>query len=116
MVEEFDALGVSFKERGTMADEQLEVVHRLWNDEKPRFDGRYYHFDEVGFSPKPLQKPRVPIWIGGGGARAQRRARTHGDAWVPYFVRIKPRELAAGLDHLPRRAVGGKRHPQAVRV
>src|SRR5712692_3263103 len=42
MVEEFDALGVSFKERGTMADEQLEVVHRLWNDEKPRFDGRYY--------------------------------------------------------------------------
>ena len=116
MVEEFDALGVSFKERGTMADEQLEVVHRLWNDEKPRFDGRYYHFDEVGFSPKPLQKPRVPIWIGGEGARAQRRAGTHGDAWFPYFVRITPRELAAGFDNVRRWAVEAKRDPNAIRL
>jgi len=116
MAEEFDALGVSFKERGAIADEQLEVVHRLWTDAKPRFDGRYYHFDEVGFAPKPLQKPRVPIWIGGEGAPAQRRAGTYGDAWFPYFVRITPRELAARFANVRRSAAEAKRDPERVRL
>jgi len=104
MVEEFDALGANFRERGAVADEQLEIVSRLWEEDKPSFEGRYYRFGEIGFSPKPMQRPRILIWIGGEGPRAQRRAARYGDAWFPYFVRITPRELAARVRQRP--AVG----------
>ncbi|HEV8307885.1 MAG TPA: LLM class F420-dependent oxidoreductase [Methylomirabilota bacterium] len=116
MVEEFDALGVPFKERGAVADEQLEVVRRLWSDQRPRFDGRYYRFAEVGFAPKPLQTPRIPIWVGGEGERAQRRAGRHGDAWFPYFVRITPRELAARFEQVRRWAREAGREPEAIHL
>lgn len=116
MVEEFDALGAPFKERGAVADEQLEVVDRLWRDDRPSFTGRYYRFQEVGFAPKPLQTPRVPLWIGGEGERAQRRAARYGDAWFPYFVRITPRELAARFDNVRRWAAEAGRDPDRIRL
>ena len=98
MKEEFEALGVPFEDRGTRSDEQLQILHRLWENRRPRFQGRYYRFDEVAFYPKPLQEPRVPIWVGGEGHQAQRRAGRYGDAWFPYFVKITPRDLAARFD------------------
>lgn len=114
MVEEFDALGAPFQDRGAVADEQLEVLGRLWQEDRPRFEGRYYRFREVGFSPKPLQKPRIPVWVGGEGARAQRRAARYGDAWFPYFVRITPRELAARFDNVRRGAAEAGRDPARI--
>lgn len=116
MLEEFDALGAPFKERGAVSDEQLELVGRLWTEERPRFDGRFYRFQEVGFSPKPLQRPRIPIWVGGEGAHAQRRAAKYGDAWFPYFVRITPRDLAAGFDNVRRWARETGRDPDRIHL
>jgi len=114
MVEEFEALGVPFKERGALSDEQLRLVDRLWTEERPRFEGRYYRFGELAFNPKPFQKPRIPLWVGGEGARAQRRAATYGDAWFPYFVRITPRELAARFDNVRRWAREAGRDPERI--
>ena len=114
MAEEFQALGVPFAERGAAADEQLEVLKRLWEEERPSFEGRFYRFHEVGFSPKPLQSPRIPIWVGGEGSRAQRRAALHGDAWFPYFVKITPAELALHFGNVKRWAAEGRRDPEAI--
>jgi probable F420-dependent oxidoreductase len=116
MQEEFDALGVPFKERGVMADEQLDVVERLWTQERPSFAGQYYRFEAVGFAPKPLQTPRIPIWVGGEGTRAQRRAGRHGDAWFPYFVRITPGDLAARFENARRAAAAAGRDPEQLRL
>ena len=104
MAEEFEALGADFAERGAVSDEQLEVIDRLWSEEHPNHDGRFYRFRDVAFSPKPLQSPRIPIWVGGEGVRAQRRAGLRGDAWFPYFVRITPAELTARFDNVRRAA------------
>lgn len=116
MVEEFAALGAPFEARGAVADEQLELLSRLWGEPRPRFEGRYYRVREIGFEPKPLQKPRIPIWVGGEGARARRRAARYGDAWFPYFVRITPRELAARFDDVRRWAREAGRHPEGIRL
>jgi probable F420-dependent oxidoreductase len=116
MAEEFDALGTNFKERGAVADEQLEIVSRLWGEDRPSFEGRYYRFHKVGFSPKPMQRPRIPIWVGGEGSCAQRRAARYGDAWFPYFVRIAPRELAARFDNVRRWAREAGRDPEPIRL
>jgi probable F420-dependent oxidoreductase len=114
MVEEFEALGAAFKARGALSDEQLKILDSLWKKEKASFAGRYYNFREIAFEPKPFQRPRIPIWVGGEGDRAQRRAALYGDAWFPYFVRITPRELAARFENVKRWAAEAKRDPSQI--
>ncbi len=114
MAEEFEALGIPFKHRAKLSHEQLEVVDRLWKEEKASFKGRYYRFAEIGFYPKPFQQPGIPIWVGGEGIQAQRRAATYGDAWFPYFVRITPRELTSRFENVRRLASEAGRDPSEV--
>lgn len=114
MEEEFKAMNAPFAERGKIADEQLRLLDHLWQDEHIAFDGSYYKLDDIAFSPKPFQKPRVPIWVGGEGKRAQRRAGTFGDAWFPYFVRITPLELAKRFENVRRCAAEAGRDPDRI--
>ena len=102
MEEEFAAMGAPFKERGKVSDEQLQLLDKLWKDEHVNFHGPHYNFDDIAFSPKPFQQPRIPIWVGGEGKLAQRRAGIYGDAWFPYFVRITPDELARRFENVRR--------------
>lgn len=116
MAEEFEALGVPFQERGAMSDEQLDILKQLWETDRPRFKGRYYEFNEVASYPKPFQRPRLPIWVGGEGIRAQRRVASYGDAWFPYFVTITPQELAARFDNIRRFARAAGRDADTIRL
>jgi probable F420-dependent oxidoreductase len=114
MVEEFNALGVPFQQRGQISDEQLDIINLLWKEERPRFAGYHYRFDEIAFYPKPFEKPRIPIWVGGEGVRAQQRAASYGDAWFPSFVRITPRELRKRFDNIRRSAAEAGRNPEKI--
>ena len=111
MEEEFAALNAPFKERGRVSDEQLALVKRLWTEEHISFTGKYYQVNDIAFSPKPHQKPRIPIWVGGEGKAAQKRAAVYGDAWFPYFVRITPEELRRRFDNVRAEAVKAGRDP-----
>lgn len=114
MVEEFEALGIPFKDRAAMSDEQLRIIKLAWTEDRVHFEGRYYRFDDVAVYPKPVQKPRIPIWVGGEGEHAQRRAALYGDAWFPYFVRITPQELKARFNNVRRWAAEAGRDPAQV--
>lgn len=116
MVEEFEALGLPFKDRAAVSAEQVQIFKRLWEDERPRFEGRHYRFGELAFYPKPVQKPRIPLWVGGEGEHAQRRAGRYGDAWFPYFVKITPQELAARFENVQRSAKEAGRDPADLRL
>jgi alkanesulfonate monooxygenase SsuD/methylene tetrahydromethanopterin reductase-like flavin-dependent oxidoreductase (luciferase family) len=52
--------------RGQMLDEGLAVLAGLWSGEPFHFEGRYYRVQEVTLLPVPIQKPRIPVWVGGG--------------------------------------------------
>jgi probable F420-dependent oxidoreductase len=114
MEEEFSAMGAPFKERGKVSDEQLRLLDTIWREEHATFHGQHYRFDDIAFSPKPYQKPRIPIWVGGEGKAAQRRAGAYGDAWFPYFVRVSPKELAARFENVRRCASEAGRNPVAI--
>jgi probable F420-dependent oxidoreductase len=116
MPEEFDALGVTFKDRAGMSEEQLQIFDLLWKEERPHFEGRFYRFDPVAVNPRPVQQPRFPIWIGGESEAAQRRAARHGDAWFSYFVKTTPEELAARYRQLQEWAVEAGRDRDAVKL
>jgi alkanesulfonate monooxygenase SsuD/methylene tetrahydromethanopterin reductase-like flavin-dependent oxidoreductase (luciferase family) len=55
--------------RVDMLAEQLEIVHRLWTEERVDFHGRYYTLEDSPAQPKPLQRPHPPLLVGGGGKR-----------------------------------------------
>lgn len=113
MREEFEALGMPYRDRGRMTDEQLEAVRLLLTEEHCTFEGKHYSFSDVSFHPKALQ-PHLPIWVGGEGRPARRRAGRHGDAWFPYFVEITPRELRQAHDDVRSAARDAGRDPDAV--
>lgn len=79
--EEFAALGIPFEARGRRSDEMLRVFKTLWTDAAPRFEGEFYRLSDIGFAPKPVQKPHPPLWIGGHSQAALHRAVTLGDGW-----------------------------------
>jgi alkanesulfonate monooxygenase SsuD/methylene tetrahydromethanopterin reductase-like flavin-dependent oxidoreductase (luciferase family) len=54
------------RRRAQILDEALDVIVGLWSGEPFRYDGRHYRVEEVRFVPRPVQAPRIPIWVGGG--------------------------------------------------
>ena len=98
---EFELLGVPFHERGRIADEYLAAMIELWTKDEPEFEGRYVSFRNVAFEPKPVQKPHLPIWMGGDADGALKRAARFASGWWPFLT--KPETIPARLDFIKSR-------------
>ncbi len=96
--EEFAVLGIPFAKRGRRADEILQVFKALWTQDNPSFHGDFYQIQDVGFAPKPIQKPHPPLWVGGHSQAAYRRAVSLGDGW--HASSQTPEQLRTHLDNL----------------
>ena len=97
-----------------VANEQLEILNVLLTEDRASFKGKYYSFEDVAFYPKSHQEPRIPVWVGGEGKAAQRRAGTYGDAWFPYFVRVTPAHLKSGFENAQAHAEKAGRDPEKL--
>jgi probable F420-dependent oxidoreductase len=92
---EMQAMGTPFTERGAYTDEAIAVMRALWSSDEPRFAGKYYRFEGMKFSPRPLQTPSIPLVIGGVSRAAIRRAARLGDGWQP--LGLSPEALGQGI-------------------
>lgn len=94
--EEFEALGAAtFDQRGAATDDYLRVFKALWTAETSSYEGSFYRLPPVRAFPKPAQRPRPPLWVGGTGPACWRRAATLGDGW--HAIRPQRPDLLAGL-------------------
>src|SRR5947209_9604859 len=97
MEREHRAYGFPFPEtsvRLAMFAEQLEIVHRLWSDERVDFRGEHYTLEDAPAQPKPVQQPHPPLIVGGSGKRGTiEPALKFADEYNMPFV--TPAELAA---------------------
>ncbi len=93
--DEFAALGVPFDERGDRTDEAIGLISEAWTSEGLHFEGQYYHVHDVVLEPRPVQRPRPPIVVGGNTRRAIRRAAELGDGWYP--VQRTPEQARQGV-------------------
>jgi F420-dependent oxidoreductase-like protein len=99
---EHDAHGFPFPgldERMELLEEQLEIVHRQWTEEEFSFQGRHYRLERCRAEPKPLQRPRPPIVMGGGaGPRVARLAARWADEYNTPFASVEQcRERRAAI-------------------
>jgi probable F420-dependent oxidoreductase len=95
---EFAVMNVPYKERGRRMNEMLEAILTLWSGDRVSYEGKYYRFDGVTIDPKPVQRPRPPIWIPGGTSPLDkaygqkvpdftpvlRRIAKYASVWVPH--------------------------------
>lgn len=96
---DFELLGEDPDERVRAAklDEGLEVLERLWSGEPFDFEGEHFHVRATAFVPRPVQRPRIPIWVAGmwpNRAPFRRAARFDGVFPIGVDERDEPRELA----------------------
>ena len=82
--EEVEACGYRWEDRGARCDEFLEVMRRLWTEPVVDFAGRWVRFEACRLDPKPVQKPHVPIIVGGYAEAAFRRAARFGAGWYGF--------------------------------
>lgn len=79
---EFNALGVPIKERAARYTESVELIRKLWSEDRVNFEGKFYSVKDHGISIKPLQKPGPPVWVAGMVEASVKRAARIGDAWL----------------------------------
>jgi probable F420-dependent oxidoreductase len=83
--EEFDALGATFDDRGSRADEYIDAMRELWTSAVPRFSGRYVNLDgNFELQPRPVRRGGASVVIGGHSPAAARRAARRGDGFFPF--------------------------------
>ncbi len=63
--DEYDVSNVPFSHRGDRSDEMIDSLKRIWTDDVVEFDGRFYHIPASKIGPKPIQKPHIPVYLGG---------------------------------------------------
>lgn len=112
--EEFVLAGQEFHDRGKRTDEIIEILRKCWSRDEDIIEhhGEHYDFEPFRFQPKPVQKPTIPIEVGGASAAALRRAGTLGDGWIEIDTRdpdvlrekittIEQHRAEAGRSNLP---------------
>ena len=86
--------------RAQLVDESLAIIEGLWKGEPFSFSGRHYRLEEMTFLPKPLQQPRVPIWVGGGWPNPGLKRRAV--RWDGVCAYIETGSFDKWEDHSPR--------------
>ena len=78
---DYRATGTPTKARGKKANEALELVSRLWQEDDVTFEGEFFHYENATIEPKPAN-PRIPLWIGGSSEVAMKRTARYGTGWL----------------------------------
>jgi len=107
-IDEYDAVGVPYRQRGRRADEFLRCLKAAWTEDVVEFHGEFYQVPRSRVEPKPVQKPHPPITIGGYGSAVVKRAVALGDGFnggntpmaqvVPLVREVREAAAAAGRD------------------
>jgi probable F420-dependent oxidoreductase len=92
---EHQAFGVAREERAAWFDEALELMRRLWTEDRVTHRGARFAIDDVALRPKPVQQP-IDVWLGGQAPSELRRVGRLGDGWLPSFCTAE--DVASGWE------------------
>ncbi len=101
---EYEACGIPHAERGPRTDEGIEVLRRLWTEDRIEHRGRHFDFGPVSLDPKPLQPGGPRIVVGGRKGPTFRRAGQLGDGYISHMC--SPEQYATNLDLIRGHAAG----------
>ncbi len=112
--EEYEAIGVPYRDRGRRLDETIEAMRVLWQEDSASYEGRHVSFKGVHMDARPANGSTVPILIGGSSDFAAKRAGRLGDGWYPYV--ISPEEFETRIGVMQSAAREAERDPEAIEL
>jgi probable F420-dependent oxidoreductase len=80
--DEYEVSGIPYKDKGTRADEYLQVLKKIWTDDVVEFRGQFYNIPASKIGPKPVQKPQPPILLGGFSPKTFSRIVNYANGWI----------------------------------
>jgi alkanesulfonate monooxygenase SsuD/methylene tetrahydromethanopterin reductase-like flavin-dependent oxidoreductase (luciferase family) len=80
--EEFEYLGVPYRQRAPRLEESIRIMKSLWTDDEVTYHGRFWSLEGVKPHLRPVQRPHPPIWIGAHSLAGARRAGQLADAYA----------------------------------
>jgi probable F420-dependent oxidoreductase len=103
-IEELRHHGTDPKTRGALLDERIEAIKALWTTEPAEYHGKYVDIDSSYIRPKPVQKPHLPIFIGGDSDATVKRVVRHDAGWIsnplpPERLRHRIDQMREGAGH-----------------
>ena len=113
--DEYQTSGIPFKNRGDRADEYLHLLKKIWNDNIVKFDGRYYGVPPSKIGPKPLQKPRIPIYLGGYSGKTFARIANHADGWI-CTIRGSLQQTQSNIEMIKKECLRANRDPKEIEI
>ena len=109
LAEEFQAIGIPFERRAQRTREYIDVMRKLWTEERSSHRGEFVNFTNVFSYPKPANAGGVPVWFGGESGPALKRVAEYGDGWLGF--KLSPEGAAAKIKRIEEllKASGRKR-------
>jgi alkanesulfonate monooxygenase SsuD/methylene tetrahydromethanopterin reductase-like flavin-dependent oxidoreductase (luciferase family) len=97
----FGAVGeaTSLRKRAALVDESLAIIDGLWRGHPFSFESSNYQLNDITFQPVPVQRPRIPIWIGGGWPNPG--VKTRAPRWDGICAYIETGSFERWVDHSP---------------
>ncbi len=111
--EEMRNHGTDPSTRVQLVSERMAAMQEIWTDDEASYDGRFVSFERIWSWPKPVQRPRPPVLVGGSGPSAVERVLEYGDEWLP-INRGSVDLLQGQIEELQRRAAEVGRDPVPV--
>lgn len=89
------------KKRAALLDEGLEVLAGLWSGKPFTHEGQYYTIDNVDYYPRPVQQPRIPVWVVGAWPKPKSMERTlRWDGILPIVMHVDGSMAVPNSDEL----------------
>jgi probable F420-dependent oxidoreductase len=113
--DEYQASNVPFKDRGKRADEFVQAIKKIWTEDVVEFKGQFYNIPASKIGPKPIQKPRIPIYLGGDVPKTFARIVKHADGWLASL--LGPLDfLHNSIKSLRDQASKANRNPDEIKI
>lgn len=113
--DEYTASNIPFRYRGKRADEYVQILKRIWTDDVVEFKGQFYNIPASRIGPKPIQKPQIPIYLGGYSQRTFTRIAKYANGWI-CTIRDSLDQVRSNIRKIKEECYKVNRDPQDVNI
>jgi probable F420-dependent oxidoreductase len=113
--DEYRASGIPFINRGKRADEYIQLLKMLWTEDIVEFMGLYHDIPASKVGPKPVQKPHIPIYLGGYSQKTFARIAKHANGWI-CTIRDSLRQIRLNIEKIKEECHKVNRDPKDINI
>jgi probable F420-dependent oxidoreductase len=114
--EEMEHHGTVYATRHKLSRERVDAMKRIWTEDTAEYHGEFVNFAPMQTWPKPIQKPHVPVIVGGAFPYGASRAVRYGDGWIPGAGRTRHGDIGDTLPQFHKMAAEAGRDPASLPV